>query len=294
MSSVSLDVFSMPAVTWEGSSFNGYLMCVDRHSGWMVAKPVNKTEGFTGRMAATLLLESSWGEMAIPSVITSDQGPEFVSQWWETMCNRLGIRQAFSQAHHHQANGRAEVAGRVLQGMLRRLHAQGHVNWVEALPRALRIHHDSVDPVTGMSPYQAVFGRTRNLAALLRPRSAKAESEDALEFFERMALVDQEVAAAREKALRDVADQVNARRRARPPYKVGDYVWLMKPKSVGGVKISTWWLGPYKVVGRVGQNSYQLHVPREGTLDAHASQLKFCYWDLPSGPVLHMEVPPKE
>ena len=115
MSSVCLDVFKMPEVTWEGKVYNGYLMCVDRHTGWMVAKPANVGKGFTARVAANLLLDSSWGELGVPSVITTDKGTEFTSQWWRTMCSRLGIRQLFSQAHHHQANGRAEVAGKVVQ-----------------------------------------------------------------------------------------------------------------------------------------------------------------------------------
>ena len=134
MRSVCLDVFAMPEATWEAKSYNGYLMCVDRHSGWMVAKPIDKLDGFTGRKAAMLLLESSWGEIAIPSVITSDQGAEFVSQWWETMCNRLGIRQAISQAYHHQAyqayhhqaNGRAEVAGVCYKGFTTVKYPEGY------------------------------------------------------------------------------------------------------------------------------------------------------------------------
>ena len=54
----------------------------------------------------------------IPAIITSDQGSQFVGQWWRTMCARLGIRQAYSQAYRHQANGRTEVAGKSLIGHL--------------------------------------------------------------------------------------------------------------------------------------------------------------------------------
>ena len=58
------------------------------------------------------------------------------------MCARLGIRQAFSQAHRPQANGRAEAAGRQLITRMRKMHADEGVNWVEALPRALLQIHD--------------------------------------------------------------------------------------------------------------------------------------------------------
>ena len=206
------------------------------------------------------------------------------------MCSRLGIRQAFSQAHHHQANGRAEVAGRVLQSLLQKLHAQSNINWVEALPRALRIHHDSVDPVLGLSPYQAVFGRHRSLAQL--PWSRETRCEDARQFFDRMAEVDAKVSTLREQWHYHIEAKVNSRRRSRPPYEVGDYVFLMKPERVGGNKISTWWLGPYEVSARVGQNSYQIKIPREGTIDAHATQLKLCHWDDPATSGTEMRVPP--
>ena len=159
------------------------------------------------------------------------------------------------------------------------------------MPRALRIHHDSVDPVVGYSPYQAVFGRTRNLAALHWTGETKAE--DARIFFERMDREDLMIAERRQAHLQKVAGRVNAYRRARPPYKVGDYVFLLKPKTVGGHKISTWWLGPYQVLARVGENSYRLKVPREGMVEAHTTQLKQCFWNLPEGPKVHFQVPPK-
>ena len=65
MFSVYVDVFSMPEETWEGVVYDAFLLCVDRHSGWTVAKTTQK-EGLTGRKAANLMLESSWGEMGVP------------------------------------------------------------------------------------------------------------------------------------------------------------------------------------------------------------------------------------
>ena len=94
MASVCLDVFSMPIASWGGSHFDAFLMCVDRHSGWMVAKPTQKS-GLSGEKAAHLMLDATWGELGVPSVITSDQGSQFISQWWLTMCSRLGIRCAY-------------------------------------------------------------------------------------------------------------------------------------------------------------------------------------------------------
>ena len=52
-----------------------------------------------------------WDLFGIPSVVTSDNGGPFVSAWWRTMCALHGVRTAYGQAYHHNANGRAEVAG---------------------------------------------------------------------------------------------------------------------------------------------------------------------------------------
>jgi len=62
-----------------------------------------------------------WGEVAIPSHITSDQGPQFVSSFLRTIGARLGIRQAFSQAYQPQGNNRAEVAVWTVINVLRKI-----------------------------------------------------------------------------------------------------------------------------------------------------------------------------
>jgi hypothetical protein len=71
-------------------------------------------------------------------------------------------------------------------------HNDPNFNWVEAIPGALRIHHDTVDPVMGISPYQAIFGRDRLVGGL--PWAIEKECREATEFFDHMADLDREVA----------------------------------------------------------------------------------------------------
>ena len=73
----------------------------------------------------------------VPRVISSDQGLQFAAAWWRTLCRCLGVRQAFAQAYHSQANGRAEVAGKELQRKLRHLLEEcPTLSWMEVLPQA--------------------------------------------------------------------------------------------------------------------------------------------------------------
>ena len=141
----------IPELKLQENTYDALVLCVDRHSGWMIAQP-SMHKGLTAEKCAHLLLDGGWTQFGVPSTITSDQGPQFVGQWFVTMCSRLGLRESFSQSHYPQANGRAEVAGQQLISLLRKLHAENEINWVEALPRALRHIHDRVGE-GGLSPH---------------------------------------------------------------------------------------------------------------------------------------------
>ena len=56
MYSVSLDVFQLHKVTYLGIEYDCMVVCVDRHSGWIVAVPC-LYRGLTGAKVANLMLE---------------------------------------------------------------------------------------------------------------------------------------------------------------------------------------------------------------------------------------------
>ena len=126
-SSVCLDLVKIGDVDWNDKHFDSILVCVDRHSGWILANPCCQSSGVTAADAAHLMLDNGWEIFGVPSVITSDQGPQFVGQWWKTMCARLGIRVAYSQAYRPQANGRAERACKTLVEGLRKIAADAQI-----------------------------------------------------------------------------------------------------------------------------------------------------------------------
>ena len=282
--SVSLDVFSLPLVQWNTVKYDQLLICVDRQSGWIIARPTLKV-GFTAEKAAHLILENGWDTFGIPSVITSDQGAQFVGQWWRTMCARLGIRQAYSQAYRPQANGRAEVAGRTIIGILRKLQVEEKVNWVEALPRVLRMYHDTPGE-SGISPFQVVFGRERNLAGC--PYEPLRECESAHAFFDRMSELDAKVAATLNESHWQEARRLNEKRAKPTPYHPGDKVWLLRPKGSAVSKLDTWWVGPVEVAARLGDLSYQVFIKPGVTHDVHLDQLKPFVEDVVEGQAIEL------
>jgi hypothetical protein len=103
---------------------------------------------------------------------------------------------------------------------------------------------------------------------------------EAHEFFDHMKELDKVIAEKINRHHEKIAQGLNAKRLKRPPHAVGDWVWLRRPKAVGGVKLQTWWRGHFQVEARVGDSSYVLRIPQTGdSLEVHADQLKACYWE---------------
>jgi hypothetical protein len=75
---------------WKGENFDCLVLCVDRVTDWLLAKPALK-EGLTGEKTAHLLLDGGWGEVAVPTHITSDQGTQFISSFFRTVCAETSI-----------------------------------------------------------------------------------------------------------------------------------------------------------------------------------------------------------
>ena len=130
-----------------------------------------------------------------------------------------------------------------------------HVNWVEALPRVLRIHNDSPND-TGYSPYQVLFGRDRNEAGI--PYEAPTECEGAKQYFARMQKLDEKISKLHFERHQKVKNSYNQDKKEMSSFQPGDIVWVLRPPSIGGNKMETWWLGPAKVVQRVGNTSYKV------------------------------------
>ena len=285
MESVAVDIFQLPSVSWEGGVVDCVALCVDRLSGWHTAS-VHQSKGLTAAKVARAMYFEGWSTFGIPSVVTSDRGPHFAGAWFRTMCGLHGVRQAFSQAYHHAANGRAETAGKQLCNRLRRMHLEKGWNWAECLPAALRIIHD-VKGEGGLSPYEVVFGRQRPLGGI--PYVPLRRAEEAEEFFARIR--EQELAVS--KNLNDLhakrAAYENQSRPNPPAFASGDKVWYKRPTAAvhsTSAKLASYCLGPCIVKSRVGQASYEVEV-RPGTIQrVHVSQLKPHREDSFGGPPL--------
>ena len=96
----------------------------------------------------------------MPNEISSDGGPPFNSYEFKNFLKAWGVNFRKSLAYYAQNNGTTEVAVKVVKRLLMDNcdKVTGQIN-TEAATRALMIHRNTPNQVTGMCPSELLFGR---------------------------------------------------------------------------------------------------------------------------------------
>ena len=132
-----------------------YLALVDRYTGWLSVFQLAKDDS---SHVITTLREyfSRWG---IAQELTSDGASVFTSAECKSFFHRWGVRHRVSSAYYPRANKRSEVAVKSSKRMImENLGPKGQLD-TDRFARALLLHRNTPDPMTGLSPAMILFGR---------------------------------------------------------------------------------------------------------------------------------------
>ena len=116
-------------------------------------------------------------------------------------------------------------------------------------------------------PIYAIYGRYRPLAGL--PYQAPRVSEDAVEYFDRMQQLDDNVAKHLDAIHQKQVDWKNRNRHHKPKYVVGERVWFRRPMDLAA-GLQSGWEGPCEIVRRGGASSYV--VKRVGAVEQFVNE----------------------
>jgi transposase InsO family protein len=85
---------------------------------------------------AQLYIEHIWKLHGLPKTIISDRGPQFVSEFWKHLTQRLKITALLSTAYHPETDGQTEIANSFLEQYLRSHVSYLQDDWAQWLPLA--------------------------------------------------------------------------------------------------------------------------------------------------------------
>ena len=270
MDTIALDVFHYPSTSHDGEDYDRMLQFVCRLSGYLIAIPIpkpcheNKDEGLTGQRATYLVMERWVDRFGAPREMFSDRGPHFVSQYFQTLCSKIGARSNMSLAHRHQGNAKAKNTGKQLRhAVAKALTLKKGTNWVEILPAVVRAWHETTGP-SNYTPNEIVFHKYNrtNGPPLAEP---KGVAQDATHYFKRR---EELIALARRAMIQvqePMAHKYNKTRRMSPNFSKGDRVWVRRQRKNLGDKTCPYWDGPYEVVAKKAHHLYIILGPTESS-----------------------------
>ena len=120
---------------------------------WLEAVPIPNAETIT---VARAYVQNWVARFGVPQHMTSDRGPQFVSELWTAMSNLLGTELHPTTAYHPQANGLIERNHRDVKAALKcRLTGP---NWVDELPWVLLGLRTAPKEDLGSSSSELVYG----------------------------------------------------------------------------------------------------------------------------------------
>ena len=159
----------------------------------------------------------------MPQEIISDQGPQFVSNYFTELHQAFGVDLSPSTAFNKQTNSSAERASKTIAQVLQAYVNSKQTNWVSQLWRAEYAHNNSVTDTYKVTPIEVCQGPVTNL------RQYHQSKSDAVNSYLEMLNLRHDIfrdflGTAHCKQL----EHVEKRRRENVTFKVGDLVMYQR------------------------------------------------------------------
>ena len=137
-----------------------FLIIGDRLSGWTEVISVKPGTASSGARGLCEALRHVFATFGVPEELSSDGGPEFISQESIDFYERWGTRHRLSSSYFPQSNGRAEVAVKMTKRLLEdNITPDGSLN-TDSVVQALLQQRNTPDKDCQLSPAEVLFGHT--------------------------------------------------------------------------------------------------------------------------------------
>lgn len=276
MERIATDILGELPMTEKG---NRYILVIsDYYSKWTESFPMKNMEAET---VAKIIVEQFIVRLGVPYVIHSDQGSQFESRLFTEVCKLLGIKKTRTTPYHPKSDGMVERFNKTLATMLSAYVDEHHKDWDVHLPYVMMAYRSAEHETTGFTPNSLMLGRevATPLDIMYEMPPDVNEVPQHKWAWELKARMEEAHSAVRYHTGQEMRRQkryhdakVHWQRFAKND-KV--YVFFPQRKVGHSPKFTSYWRGPYTIVGKKSDLLYEVDCGYRGKLQViHADRLK--------------------
>jgi hypothetical protein len=196
--------------------------------------------------------------------IVSDRDSRFTSHFWQALMSLLNIQTKLSTSFHPQTDGQTERTNRTLEQMLRSYVNYRQNDWDLYLTPSEFAYNNAVQQSTQLSPFELNYGQHPLLpTTVLFDTNVPAANDFNTTIRSLVKIAKDNIAKAQ-----DYQAKYANTSRCEMEFSAGDEVLLSAAHIDVAVnvkrpskKLMTKYLGPYKILEKVGTVSYKLQLP---------------------------------
>jgi hypothetical protein len=195
-STISMDfITDLP----ESNGYTALMAIVDHNlSKGVILIPCTKEE--TALTTAQLYHQHVYRRYGLPRAMISDRGPQFASQVFQTLCEKLGIQSRLSMAFHPQTDGQTERMNQEIEVYLW-IYCGSHPHeWFHHITDLEFAHNHRANANSGKTPFEIIMGYNPTAIPLMTIGSKFPALEERLQQLrevQKEALVAHELARVR-------------------------------------------------------------------------------------------------
>jgi hypothetical protein len=272
---------------------NYILIITDAFSKWTELVAIEDKQAET-------VTEAIWSRQLMrygcPDQIITDQGKEFVSKITKELFERMEIAKDQTSAYRPQSDGQAEIINKHIRKYLATATGDGRCpdDWPEYIPAMQLALNTSISSATKLSPFYVVYGVHPRMPWLdqSRPETVNYGENYATTMINRVKFA-RKLAAENNLEYRDKYKTYHDEKGLKVhDFKPGDWV-LFKRETLVKDKYSSWFFGPYVILGCDENNKMMLIQCTKSKKTHYANVAKLKKWNRREGDWCRSERPEK-